>query len=472
MMFPLERPEYPEGKPSDDRCESSVSEGSVYISSSCRLVINGERFCAQARVRRSRLNGKLERDRQLQKIIKLSFYRAALKSGCKKPVWGALTGIRPGKLLSNRLEAGMTPSAAAAEFCREYDVSPERAKLCLKTAGAELHQKSLLLPQDICLYIGIPFCPTRCAYCSFVSQSVEKSIKLIPPFMDALFQELDESARIVRSLGLRPVSIYFGGGTPTTLSALQLDLLFRRLEDRFDLSAVREFTVEAGRPDTITAEKLEVLRSHGVSRVSVNPQSMEDSVLEAIGRKHTARDIFDALDLVRKAGGMLVNMDLIAGLPADSPAGFSRTLSSVLALKPENITVHTLALKKGTRITLGENDAPMPSADDVGAMLDEAASRLPASGYSPYYLYRQKFMSGGFENVGWCMEGFENEYNICIMAELCSIISMGGGASTKLVSPAGRIERIFDPKFPKEYIENIEKTVNSKSKIEVFYHGI
>lgn len=491
MMFPWERPEYPEGRPVGDRCESSLSVKSHYATAVCRLYLDGESYFASARASSEGLTGRLARDRLLQKIIKRAFYRAALKSGCEKPVWGALTGIRPGKLLSNRLEAGLSEKAAVSEFCREYDVSRDRAALCLATAKAGLTEKSLLRSGDVCLYVGIPFCPTRCSYCSFVSQSVEKSLKLIEPFLDALFAEIDATADIVKKCRLRPISLYFGGGTPTTLSAAQLDALCQRLYARFDLTAMREFTVEAGRPDTITADKLEVLQRHGATRISVNPQSMEDRVLAAIWRKHTAQDILAALALVRKAGNFSVNMDLIAGLPADSPAGFSRTLGSVLALRPENITIHTLSLKKGARITLGdvrrgehtkrnreaaldtkENGARLPSAGDVGLMLDEARAQLGGSGYIPYYLYRQKFMSGGFENVGWCMPGQENEYNICIMEELCSIISMGGGASTKLVSPGGRIERLFDPKFPKEYIENIAGTIAAKSKIEVFYSGV
>ena len=472
MMFPSERPEYPERPVEGDRCESSLSEGNLYVTATCRLILDGSAYSAQARVLRAELTDDLTRDRLLQKIIKLSFYKSSLKSGCKKPVWGSLTGIRPGKLFSGLLESGISPRSAVSKFCRTYDVSKERAELCLATATAGLRQKNLLLSGDICLYIGIPFCPTRCAYCSFVSQSVEKSMGLIPPFLDALFSEIEATAEAVNKLSMRPISVYFGGGTPTTLSAEQLDALCRKLKSSFNLASVREFTVEAGRPDTITMEKLATLRAHGVTRISVNPQSMENHVLKAIGRGHSAEDIISALDMVRSAGTMAVNMDLIAGLPSDTPAGFSRTLDAVLALKPENITVHTLSLKKGTRITLGESDSPMPSADDVGIMLDEAQDRLSASEYLPYYLYRQKFMSGGFENVGWCMPGHENEYNICIMEELCSIISMGGGASTKLVSEVGRIERIFAPKYPKEYIENIDQTIAAKSKIEVFNSAI
>ncbi|MBO5557070.1 MAG: radical SAM protein, partial [Oscillospiraceae bacterium] len=235
-----------------------------------------------------------------------------------------------------------------------------------------------------------------------------------------------------------------------------------------DLSALREYTVEAGRPDTITEEKLRTLRRHGVDRVSVNPQTMSDRVLSVIGRRHTAADIRTALEAVRRVGGFAVNMDLIAGLPGDSPEGFSRTLDQVLALGPENVTVHTLSLKKGSRITL--EGTPLPDAEAVGRMLDEAGRRLREADYTPYYLYRQKFMSGGFENVGWTRPGFENLYNICIMEELCSILAMGGGGSTKLIRPGGgRNIRLMAPKYPEEYITGIEKTCADKETIRRFY---
>ncbi|MEA4894704.1 MAG: coproporphyrinogen dehydrogenase HemZ [Oscillospiraceae bacterium] len=462
-LFPDERPEYPQEKPEGDRAEFYLFQGPVKFTASCRLFINGREFKGRAVVDSSLITDEISKSKYLQRIIKLSFYRAALKSGKPKPVWGALTGIRPGKLLSNLLQSGMSDAAAMSKFMRDNDVSCERALLCLHTAHAGLDCARSLDTNDICLYVGIPFCPTRCSYCSFVSQSVQKSMKLIPQFLDALFREIDETAQLVSSLGLRIVSVYMGGGTPTTLSADELDALCSKLETAFDFSPVREYTVEAGRPDTITREKLEALKRHGVTRVSVNPQTMDDAVLEAIGRKHTAQDVINALDIVNDVGGFLVNMDLIAGLPLDTPEGFANTLDRVLSLCPENITVHTLSLKKGSGIMLG--GTPRPSSGDVGKMIDCANSRLFSEGYEPYYLYRQKYMSGGFENIGWQHSHTENIYNICIMEELCSIISVGGGASTKLCLGGGRIERIFDPKYPAEYIENITKIIEDKRKI-------
>ena len=468
-LFPNERPEYPEGRPAGDRMEIRLSRAGRRTTASCVYHRGTERFQGRAAADNASLGGKLTTDRKCQRLVKNAIYRAALSSGVPEPVWGALTGVRPGKLLAGLLEQGLDEREALRQFRSEYRVSPERAALCLDASRHTLAARHSLAVRDICLYVGIPFCPTRCAYCSFVSQSVEKSMKLIPPFLDALEREIAAVAAQVRALGLRVVSIYMGGGTPTTLNAKELERLCAKLEAEFDLSALREYTVEAGRPDTITRERLQVLRAHGVDRVSVNPQTMSDAVLEAIGRKHTAAAVEQALAVVRSVGGFSVNMDLIAGLPADSFEGFAATLDRVLALAPENITVHTLSLKKGSRITLEET--PLPDAQDVGNMLDLAGERLRKSGYAPYYLYRQKFMSGGFENVGWAKPGTENLYNICIMEELCSILAMGGGGSSKLIRPdEGRNLRLMAPKYPLEYIQKIEKTCADKVQIAAFYH--
>ena len=468
-MFPAERPEYPDGKPEGERLEISLSHTAQRTTACCALRINGGIYKGRAQCANAAMTDELHTDRVCQRLIKDAIYRAALRSGCPRPAWGALTGVRPGKVLSSLIAEEHNEDKALRRFIREYDVSPARAQLCMTTTRETLRAAASLSPKDICLYVGIPFCPTRCAYCSFVSQSVEKSMKLIPPFLEALEKEIAATAAQVNALGLRVVSVYMGGGTPTTLSAEQLDRLCSVLEDEFDLSAVREYTVEAGRPDTISADKLSVLRAHGVDRVSVNPQTMSDRVLELIGRRHTASDIERALQLVREVGGFDVNMDLIAGLPGDSNEGFRDTVEKVLALGAENITVHTLSLKKGSRITLEE--VPIPGADEVAAMLDFAGERLSAAGYSPYYLYRQKFMSGGFENVGWAKDGRVNLYNICIMEELCSIIAMGGGGSTKLIRPDdGRNIRIMAPKYPLEYINSIGTTCTEKAKILGFYN--
>ena len=465
-LFPSERPEYPEGEPEGERCEIRLTRGEKYAVCTAKLVRNGGVFRGTARAANERLRDRDSEAHYMNRIVKLAFYRAALKSGVPKPEWGCLTGVRPVKLVSAYLRDGLAPAAASARFTREYYVSPERARLSLDAALHTARAEAGLGPGDVCLYVGIPFCPTRCSYCSFVSQSVEKSMALIPGYLEALRLDIEATAEAVGRAGLRPVSVYIGGGTPTTLSAPELDGLCSHLREAFGLPEGIEFTVEAGRPDTISAEKLKVLRAHGVQRISVNPQTMSDAVLEAIGRRHTAADIISALGLVRAGGGFAVNMDLIAGLPKDTPAGFEKTLDAVLALAPENITVHTLSLKRGS--TLSAVGGALPGAGEVAEMLNSACARLYGAGYEPYYLYRQKYMSGGFENVGWTRPGSDSLYNIFIMEELCGIISMGAGGSTKLVAP-GRIKRFFAPKYPLEYIKSIDSIREGKERITDFY---
>ena len=430
---------------------SSLSCGKKYASSVC--IYRGVKGLARCPAE------KLD-DSAAQKLVRTAIYRAVRRSGLEKPPWGSLTGVRPGKL--------MRKAESVESFIREYDVSPERAELCAESSEYTDAAEKSLSEKDVCLYVGIPFCPTRCAYCSFVSQSVEKSMMLVEPFFEALKKELIKEAEQLKLCSLSVAAIYFGGGTPTTLSAPQLDELCSLIEEGFDLSRLREFTVEAGRPDTITKEKLEVLKKHSVTRVSVNPQTMEDHVLEAIGRKHTAQEVKAALALVRQEGDFAVNMDLIAGLPEDSFEGFKKSFCEVLELAPENITVHTLSLKRGSRITVG--GIGVPDSAEVGKMLDFAYEKLRQRGYRPYYLYRQKNMSGGFENTGWTLQGQENLYNICMMEEICSVIAAGAGGSTKLVrGDGGKNIRITAPKYPKEYIEQIEKTCSDKEKIGEFY---
>ena len=300
---------------------------------------------------------------------------------------------------------------------------------------------------------------------------MERSFALVPPYVDALIEEIKAGGQMVKEQGLRCRAFYMGGGTPTTLTAEQMDRVLTAFEASFDLSACDEITVEAGRPDTITAEKLAVLKAHNVTRVSVNPQTMEAHVLRAIGRCHTAADIRSAMELVAKYEFPHVNMDLIAGLPEDTPEGFRRSLDACLAFGTDNITVHTLALKRGSRILLEGLAIPGPEA--VAEMLDYAAPVLRSAGYGPYYLYRQKYMSGSFENIGWCRPGAECLYNIYIMSELCSILSFGASGSTKMVEPGtNHIERVFNLKYPKEYTERPEKCLANQAAFAAFYGSL
>ena len=370
------------------------------------------------------------------------------------PVWGTLTGIRPAKVAEKLLIKGKTPKSVTGILEKTYHVTPDRAAICVETAQAALAFKSTLAERDVALYIGIPFCTTRCAYCSFVSNSVERSFDLVEPFVKTLLREIDTLAYLTRELGLRIIAVYIGGGTPTSIPVKALDEVMSALNRAFDFTNLREYTVEAGRPDTITEENLKIMTQHGAKRICVNPQSMSETVLSAIGRAHSPQDTRSAVKLVRKANAAL-NMDIIAGLPCDTAEGFKQTLEAVLELKPENITVHTLSLKKGSRIML-ENTV-IPSGSEVGEMLDYASRRLRECNYTPYYLYRQKYISGGFENIGWSLPGHEGIYNICMMEELTTVLALGGGGVTKLVTTDGRIERIFNAKYPREYIILTEK---------------
>ncbi|MDR2664679.1 MAG: coproporphyrinogen dehydrogenase HemZ [Oscillospiraceae bacterium] len=470
MFYPGERPDYSTGSGEGEReglsARVRISRGAVYATATTAIRAGGAAYYGRARVRLSELEGALISDRLLQAAVRRSFYAAAVAATGHRPVWGSLTGIRPAKTVARMLEGGASLRAAGGALRRRYRVSPERAELCLAASRAAADVDCGLSRRDVMLYIGIPFCPTRCAYCTFVSSGTERSRGLIEPFLAALRAEMAAAARAVEALGLAVAAVYVGGGTPTVLSPEQLDGVLGHARSLFDLSQAREVTVEAGRPDTITREKLDAMRRRGVTRVSVNPQSMSDAVLRAIGRAHTSRDVIRAFGEARGAGFGDVNMDIIAGLPTDTPQGFAMTLDAVAALGPENITVHTLALKKGSRIAL--DGTGVPDGNAVSEMLDAAAGLLRGLGYSPYYLYRQKFMSGGFENVGWSLPGHMGVYNVCMMEELRSVIGMGGGGVTKLVCRAGgRIERIFNPKYPLEYTKRIESIIEKKLSISL-----
>ena len=466
-FFPEERPVY-EGEDGPRHAEVTLHQGAVYATGVTALTYDGKTARVSARVSLAGAADEYERERLRQRALRLSFFRAARDITGATPSWGALTGIRPAKLVRTMLEEGYTPARADRELRDVYCVSPARRRLALESAQAGLRAKRDLKPNDISLYIGIPFCPTRCAYCSFVSASAEKSFALIPPYLEALTAEVEAAGRMVRETGLRVKSFYMGGGTPTTLSAGQMDALLTAVNKAFDLSGCVEYCIEAGRPDTIDREKLQVLLDHGADRISVNPQSLEPQVLRAIGRQHSPEDIEKAMTLATSMGFPHVNMDLIAGLPADTPEGFRRTLDKCLTFGADNITVHTLSLRKGSRILL--EGLPIPAAEAVAEMLDYADPALRPRGVAPYYLYRQKYMSGSFENVGWCISGAEGLYNIYIMEELHSILSLGAGGSTKMVdAQRNRIERVVHPKFPLEYIQRPEKLAENLESFRRFH---
>ena len=472
-LFPGQRPLYPAEPPAEgeDFLVLTLTRENGRAEGEAQLRWQGKTYASRDSIPDPGEPGETEADRAYQQLLKLCFYRCGTAALGREPPWGAMTGVRPVKIPTKALLRGESEAEAERRLREIYHVTPQRVRLAMDCARASVAARKSLRPDEVSLYVGIPFCPTRCAYCSFISADVKRALQLLEPYLDALEREIAAAGDLLRRSGLFVRTIYFGGGTPTTLSAPQLERVMGALEAHLDLSRLTEYTVEAGRPDTITPEKLSVLRSHGVGRVSVNPQSMSDEVLAAMGRSHTAADIRRAMADVRAAGFGVVNMDLIAGLPRDSAAGFAASLEEVLSLAPENITVHTLALKKGSRL-MADPEA-LPSAGAVSAMLDGADEALRGAGYVPYYLYRQKYMSGSFENVGWCRPGTENLYNIAMMEELHTVLALGGGGMTKLVDPdSGRILRIPNAKYPYEYIQSIETCLAEKEALTAFYAGM
>ena len=462
-LFPQERPEYPDAPASgEDGLFLTLSKGQTWVTATAKLIWGGATYTATRRCSATELlGGELQADRACQRILKLAFFRAATAALGACPPWGALTGVRPVKIPTRAMQQGKSAAQARKLLEQEFFVAPDKAELAMDCARASMAADSSLKADEVSLYVGIPFCPSRCAYCSFISADVGRSLKLVDPYLDGLLQEVEQAGLGLREGGKRVRTVYIGGGTPTTLNAGQMDALLSCMERHLPLDGCTEFTVEAGRPDTIDLEKLQVLRAHGVGRISINPQTLEDSVLDAIGRKHSAGDIAQAMKLARQVGFDCINMDLIAGLPRDGFDGFCRSLNGVLAMAPENITVHTLALKKGSRLM--EQGGAIPDGDEVARMLAFSNETLRNAGYVPYYLYRQKYMSGSLENVGWALPGQENVYNICMMEELHSVLSLGAGGVTKLVNrTTGAIQRISNPKFPYEYMEQLPQILEQK----------
>ena len=442
----------------EDGAVSSLHDGKIYRTATAKITLDGKTATAARRIPLTKADVRLTR-----RILQQSYYLAAVQLLPEAPPWGALSGVRPTKLATKVLLEGGREQDADRMLRDVYFVTPERRRLCLDASRHTLEAAQLLAPDDLSLYIGIPFCPTRCAYCSFVSESVERFGEFLPPFLDCLIREIEYTGALLKRSGWHIRSLYIGGGTPTTLSTPQMTRLLDAIGTHFDLSRSLEFTVEGGRPDTLDLEKLRAICAGGATRISINPQTMSDSVLRAIGRRHTAAETVEAFQMAREAGFDDINMDLIAGLPGDTPASFSETVRQVLALEPSNVTVHTLALKKGA--DLFQRRVTLPTREDVAQMLDASGRQLRAAAFEPYYLYRQKYMSGSFENVGWCRAGYTGYYNIYMMEELHSILSLGGGGMNKINLPAGALERFHNPKYPQDYIQRIDTVLRQKDEI-------
>lgn len=389
-------------------------------------------------------------------------------TGLTQP-WGILTGVRPVKLL-RRLAEESSEEQAVKKFEKDFFVSNEKIALSRETEHNERKILELSKPESFSLYVGIPFCPSRCSYCSFVMASIERAKKLIEPYTKLLCEEIKRTAEIANKLGLRLETVYFGGGTPTTLSAEQLDTVLGTVNNSFDMSTCREFTVEAGRPDTIDIAKLFALKENKVDRISINPQTVNDEVLKTIGRKHTAQQFFDAFELARKCGFDNINTDLIAGLPTDTPESFKNSLDSIVRLNAECITVHTLCMKRASRLTTEGVTLDLQQARDAREMLAYTQNILGQNEYIPYYMYRQSRMVGNLENVGWSKKGFESLYNVYVMDETHTILACGSGGVTKLKrNNPDYLERIFNFKYPYEYIDRFDELIQRKSGIMQFY---
>lgn len=408
--------------------------------------------------------------KELHEAFKCTLYTKLSAQLNKTLPWGYLTGVRPSKIAYTLLEKGADREQILEEFTKKHLVSEKKAQLALQVAQTE---KSILEKMDYkngySLYIGIPFCPTTCLYCSFTSYSLAAYQSKVQPYLEALLKEMKYVSEAMR--GRRLDTVYFGGGTPTTLSAGQLDMLLTELERQFDLSACRELTVEAGRPDSITYEKLCVLKAHHVDRISINPQTMNQQALDLIGRRHTVEQIEEAFALAGKAGLDNINMDMILGLPGENKEMVQHTLEKIKALAPESLTVHSLAIKRAAALNIWREkylDLQMDNSDEIVSMAADYAHQM---GHQPYYMYRQKNMAGNFENVGYSKPGLECIYNILIMEEKQTIIAMGAGASTKIVfqnetegGQAGRIERIENVKDVTNYIQRIDEMIERKRK--------
>ena len=449
---------------SDGEAISSLHRGETWLTATAKITLNGKTATASRRLKASQETVRLRR-----RILQQSFYLAACQLLPVTPPWGALAGVRPTKITTKHMLEGGSPKSADKLLKDVYYVTEDRRKLALDCSLSTVNAAKLLEPEDLSLYVGIPFCPTRCTYCSFVSRTIGKKTELLEPYLGALLKEIEITGKLLAESGRHLRTIYIGGGTPTTLSTPQMAVLLDAIRDSFDLSRCIEFTVEGGRPDTLNEEKLRAIFEHGADRMSINPQTMEDHVLRACGRPHKAQDVIRAYNEAVSAGFKAINMDLIAGLPGDSVDGFRRSLDAVAALNPSNITVHTLALKKGA--DLFERRENLPTAADVTEMVAYGEQVLRSLGYKPYYLYRQKYMSGSFENVGWSRDGLDCLYNIYMMEEVHTILSLGGGGMNKVNFPDGSLRRFHNPKFPEQYIEMLDTVLAQKEELFSLLRG-
>ncbi len=401
-------------------------------------------------------------EKEEKRLVKRTIYELLKQETGLRPQWGLLTGVRPAKIISGLLAEGKSQQDCLDYLTKEYLVMGHKAKLALTVAKAEQKILGENKPKDISLYIGIPFCPTRCLYCSFTAYPLAQYKNRVDEYLNAMFKELDFLAEYSKGFDMK--NIYIGGGTPTSLTEEQLERLLKKVETLFDTHNI-EYTVEAGRPDTITKEKLRLMKEYGVNRISINPQTMNEETLKRIGRRHSVEDIRRVFYEARELGHENINMDLILGLPGEEPHDVENTMEEILKLAPDNVTVHTLAVKRASRLKEEFDQHTLATAQALEKMLSIAADYAKRMGMEPYYMYRQKNMVGNFENVGYCYPGKEGVYNVQIMEEKQTVLAVGAGASTKTVDPhTDRIERIFNVKSVEDYISRIDEMIERKKE--------
>lgn len=405
-----------------------------------------------------------DRDERRRGLLRRVLRLLEAHTGLRQP-WGILTGVRPTKLAHRKRRAGIPRDEASRQLAEETLIVPEKIELLQSIVDRQLEALPDLysLDREVSVYIGIPFCPTKCAYCTFPAYAIGGRQGAVDEFLESLHYEMRTVGRWLRDNGVAVTTVYFGGGTPTSITAGQLDALLGELHEAFPLERMREVTVEAGRPDTITREKLTVLKKWDVSRISINPQSYIQETLRAIGRHHTVEETIEKFRLAREMGMDNINMDLIIGLPGETAASLAHSLAETGKLMPESLTIHTLSFKRASDMTRNREKYPVAGRDEIAAMMELATAWCAEHGYAPYYLYRQKNILGNLENVGYCLPGKESLYNIIIMEEVQTIVGLGSGASSKWVNPAtGEIGRSANPKEPKAYAGNVRAAAEAK----------
>ncbi|MEK4230693.1 coproporphyrinogen III oxidase [Solibacillus sp. FSL H8-0538] len=450
--------------------EHSIEENNT-VHTSAVLEVEGQQYTNNYSIGYTTEGTEKERNIRLKRALSHVMLDVLEQYSGMKQQWGILTGVRPTKLYHNYRKAGMSEEEIFNVLKTDFRISDKKIALMKEIVARQLHIIPDLdeIGKEISIYIGVPFCPTKCAYCTFPAYAIQSNRKAgrVESFIDGLHIEIREMGKWLTERGMKITSIYWGGGTPTSIEADEMDALYKTMFESFpNPGDIREITVEAGRPDTITPEKIEVLKKWGIDRISVNPQSYTEETLKAIGRHHTVQETIDKFWLSRNSGMNNINMDLIIGLPNEGIEEFQNSLDETAKMHPESLTVHTLSFKRASEMTRNKDKYRVADRDTVAQMMEMASDWTAENGYVPYYLYRQKNILGNLENVGYCKPGEESIYNIVIMEEVQTILGIGCGASSKFIHPeTGKITQFFNPKDPAAYILTFEDAI--KKKIEI-----